>query len=108
MRLFARITFCGYPLPCRVLVGFVYVVSLYFISYFVLMNRTVVAVNEDTGKISYASSFRFSPSVQTDGDLSIYAPSDCWLNVVFYPLDILTGNTLDEINEGEKNIRDEK
>src|SRR4051812_34007577 len=53
--------------------------------YFLLMSRT--ASLDAAGNLAYLSTFRFAPSIRSNGPMSIFAGQACFLNRLFYPMD---------------------
>jgi hypothetical protein len=69
-----------------VALGAIGAVLLYVLSYVVLMDRDLPAVDE-RGRYAYRSSFLFAPSRQVEGPVTILGPAVSPLNVFYKPID---------------------
>ena len=59
----------------------------YVSCFFLMMDCRFPATDPELGTDVGGSFYILAPSVRTAGDLTIYGPSSCWANWLFYPLD---------------------
>ncbi len=63
-----------------------YLVYVYFATFFLVMDPSVMAYDQDGTETNY-SSCHIGPTVRVKGPFSIYATGLCWANAVFAPID---------------------
>jgi hypothetical protein len=68
--------------------GLGYVAYFYFATYAILMHPGFPVFHPESGRLTIYACYLFGPSEQS-GELTIILPTACWVNKVFYPIDLV-------------------
>ncbi len=66
-----------------------YVMYFYFVTYAILMHPGAPVFDEETEDVTIYAAYVFGPEKQFHPAPTIVLPIACWVNQVFYPIDLV-------------------